>query len=79
MLYKTVTFRSELSARSVHITLTPKGKYKPAWGIHTGVKIIDRKIISVDTGEILAMRNHKLRILAYKNTQTFTTTWRKLL
>lgn len=59
--------------------IDPKGKYKPAWGIHTGVKIVDRKIISADTGEILAMRNHKLRILAYKNTQTFTTTWRKLL
>lgn len=59
--------------------IDPAGKYKPAWGIHTSIKIVDRKIISVDTGNILALRNHKLRILAYKNTKTFTTTWRKLL
>ena len=74
-----VSFRSELSVRSVHITLTLQENINLLGDIHTSIKIVDRKIISIDTGEILAMRNHKLRILAYKNTQTFTTTWRKLL
>jgi hypothetical protein len=56
----------------------PNGIFRPSWGIHTGVELINRQIISKDNGAVLAVRSNKVSILAYVNSTTFKPTWRKL-
>lgn len=56
----------------------PNGKHNAQFGIHTGVILRDRQLISVDTNKVLATRTSKLRILAYTNSKTLTPTWRTI-
>ena len=51
----------------------PNGTFRPSWGIHTGVELIDRQIISKDNGAVLAVRSNKVSILAYVNNSTLKT------